>query len=110
MVFTPASTAAVESPRARRGGLELRAPEPNPVRAGAALTYALARDAVTRLSVVDLAGREVIRLRDGFEPAGEHVVRWRGVDTAGRALASGVYFVRLRSGEELESRRIVVAR
>ena len=35
-------------------------------------------------------------LDEGLRTAGAHAVRWSGIDAAGRPLASGVYFYRLR--------------
>ena len=43
------------------------------------------------------AGRLVARLRTATWPAGRHEVRWDGGDAAGRAVASGTYYARLRS-------------
>jgi flagellar hook assembly protein FlgD len=49
------------------------------------------------LAVHDVAGRLVARLCAGDLPAGEHRFRWRGRDDAGRAVASGTYYLRLRT-------------
>ena len=55
------------------------------------------------ISICDVAGREVARLADGFEPAGKHVVRWAG------PMAPGVYFARLSFAGQSEVRKLVVA-
>jgi hypothetical protein len=110
MVLTPAPVTAVEQALAPARGFELRAPEPNPTYAGATLRYALPGAGRARLAVVDIAGREVIRLQDRAESAGEHVLAWDGRDSDGRPLKSGVYFVRMQARDVSRIQKLVVAR
>jgi parallel beta-helix repeat protein len=51
------------------------------------------------LRVYDLKGRLVRQLVAEPQVAGIHTVTWNGVDDAGRKVASGVYFYRLRIAE-----------
>ena len=62
------------------------------------------------ISVYDARGTRVRELRSGFVLAGEHAVEWDGRDDAGRAVASGVYFCRLRSGGGEAIRKLVLVR
>ncbi|MEW6753710.1 MAG: FlgD immunoglobulin-like domain containing protein [Candidatus Latescibacterota bacterium] len=50
------------------------------------------------LALYDLAGQRVRRLASGFQEAGMHAVEWDGPNDAGRALATGIYLVRLQAG------------
>lgn len=72
---------------------------PNPLRAapGASIHFALPRAAEVDLAVLDLNGRLVQQLAAAPYPAGAHQLRWSGAASAGRSLAPGLYFVRLRS-------------
>jgi hypothetical protein len=63
-----------------------------------------------RLTVFDLAGRQVVNLVDQAMLPGRYPVRWGGVDARGRPLASGVYLVELAAGSGHRSRRVVLAR
>ena len=63
---------------------------PNPAVGSTVLRYSLGRETRVRLAILDLAGREVAVLVEGWEAAGEHAVRW---DAA--RVASGAYFSRL---------------
>jgi len=92
-------------PGLEASGLALAAPYPNPVSTGtpASITFTLAEAGPARLTVVDVLGREVARLADGQMAAGEHVMQWEP-----RALASGVYLLRLSTQAGAEVRRIVV--
>ena len=62
-----------------------------------------------RLSLFDVAGREVGRLVDGAMAAGAHKLIWRGQTNAG-SIRSGLYFLRLRQGDEQRTQRLVVIR
>jgi photosystem II stability/assembly factor-like uncharacterized protein len=72
------------------------------------LAYAVAGPQAGTLAIYDAAGREVRHLGDGLRSTGR--VAWDGRANDGRAVASGVYVVRLRAGGTAESRRLVVVR
>lgn len=71
--------------------------------------FALPREAVVNLSVLDLQGRLVSVLADGVLPPGRHERRWNG-NSAGGSLGAGVYFARLSSEGRSWVRRLVVTR
>ena len=68
---------------------------PNPSRAAAAIELDVPRAGAVALAVFDAAGRRVRTLIDGRLEAGHHRIAWDGMDGAGRAVASGVYWVRV---------------
>lgn len=78
---------------------------PNPVRSHTTVPFSLDADAPVALDVFDALGRHVLRVAEGEYTAGDHTA---SLDASG--LASGVYVVRLRAGEALLQRRLVVAR
>ena len=89
-------------------GLALAPPAPNPFTRGAvALSFTLPAAGPARLRVLDVAGREVRRLADGWLDAGPHLATWDGRDAAGMDAAPGVYFARLERGARAETRRLV---
>lgn len=75
---------------------------PNPFRSGTTIEFTLDREQSVTLSVLDLSGRAVARLADGVLSGGTH-----RCDFDARALARGVYFVRLRAGQATLTRKIV---
>jgi hypothetical protein len=108
---TPAVVVAIDgagqTPSARPGFLEPI--HPQPFTAGHDLTFILAEARAVRLSLYDVQGRERAILDAGTRDPGIHSVRWDGRDTAGRRLARGVYFLRLRIGEHVESLKLLWA-
>ena len=83
---------------------------PDPFRSSTTIRYALPTAGHARLFVFDVRGRRVATLVDGFQPRGRHTLTWDGRSDAGPAVASGVYFVRLESADEVSSTRVVRTR
>lgn len=67
--------------------------------------FSLPRATVVELAVYDLAGREVVTLVNGFKNAGEHELTFEA-----RHLPSGVYVYRLRAGDVVQSRKMILLR
>ena len=85
-----------EEPSPEPASWVLRA-APNPFRFATTLRFALVSDGTTRVTVYDVAGRRVRNLHDGWLPSGRTEMMWDGRDDAGHAIASGVYFVGVRT-------------
>jgi flagellar hook assembly protein FlgD len=64
----------------------------------------------TRVELLDVAGRLVRVLHDGFAAAGALPLRWDGADAAGRAAPAGLYFVRAISHGSVATDRFVRVR
>jgi hypothetical protein len=68
------------------------------------------RAGTVELAIYNLAGQKVVTLVEGVYRAGMYTVRWDGRDRAGRALPSGIYVARLRAGEQMAMRKLVLVR
>ena len=93
------------SPGAR---LWLGPAHPNPTRGPLSVEFELPRADHVTIRVLDLAGRVVSRVADGWFPGGRHSVPWdaRAISGARPAAArSGLYFLELRTGEGRLARR-----
>jgi len=63
-----------------------------------------------RLTIYDAIGREVRRLVDTAQPAGERLAVWDGRDAAGRPVASGGYVYRLHAGDAHQHGRMLLVK
>lgn len=79
---------------------------PNPFTSSTELRFQLSADGPYELEVFDVAGKRVAGFR-GIGRAGANAVRWNGRDEEGRRTAAGVYYYRLASGGQRESRKVV---
>jgi len=82
---------------------------PNPFNSDTLIEFELPQSGDSRLTIYDVTGQRVATLVSGSRTAGSHEVRWRGLDDAGRMLASGVYLYRLEA-EAMTGDRLVQTR
>jgi hypothetical protein len=73
---------------------------PNPFNPETAVNYTLRNGGVVTVRIYSLEGRLVKTLVNGYASAGAHEVRWNGTDNGGRAVPSGMYFVKTESGAD----------
>lgn len=82
---------------------------PNPFRSATTVAFTLDRPGPARLEILDVQGRRVRLLADRQFGEGRHDLEWDGATEGGRDAASGVYFTRLTTSNEVQVRRMVLA-
>jgi hypothetical protein len=88
----------------------LRPNQPNPFAGKTSIGFDLPVGCDVILKVFDAQGRQVKALAHRGYPAGRHSVVWAGNDQAGRALGSGIYFVRIEAGDFRAVSKMLLAR
>jgi len=78
---------------------------PNPFRSEALIRYTLPEDGPTQLILLDMLGRAVVLQPQAIRAAGYQEYRLRS-----ESLSSGIYFVQLRAGEEVITRKVQLLR
>jgi photosystem II stability/assembly factor-like uncharacterized protein len=78
---------------------------PNPFNPTTTIDYDLPATEFVKLTVYDMLGREVRTLVDGIETPGRKSVSFNA-----EGLSSGTYYYRLRAGERVQTRELVVVR
>lgn len=81
---------------------------PNPFNSATTLTYDLPWDTYAELAIYDINGRELVTLAADFHTAGTYRARWRGQDARGRPVASGIYFLLLRTPDNTRTIKLVL--
>ena len=90
------------------GVTALRPIYPNPFNPVTTISFTLAAGEKVNLRVYDVQGALVRILKDHRLPRGVHTVEWDGRDKHGRAVSTGVYFVRLVAGTYQSTRKAVL--
>lgn len=111
VAYLYAQGVGIVTPPAVDGTLsELLSISPNPCGSRAVLAYQLDRAQHVRLSVYDIAGRELIRLVDETRMPGRSTTVWDGRDRHGRRVAQGVYLLCLETQTRRTMRKLTVIR
>ena len=100
----PDPTGAGEAPKQ----YNLEQNYPNPFNPSTTIRYSLPEAANVELAIFGVDGALVRVLDTGMKPAGVFEAHWDGKDRRGHAVASGVYFYRLRAGTFTETRKMVL--
>lgn len=82
--------------------LSLQTNNPNPFSGKTMITYSLSEYAPVRLSLYDMVGKEVTRIFDAPQQQGSHTLEFDG-----SKLSAGNYILRLESGRNVVSKKIV---
>lgn len=80
---------------------------PNPFNPSTKIRYAIPENSRVTLKVFNLLGRPVGTLVDEHQGANNYEITWDGRDDAGVIQSSGVYILQLKSGNNLQSRKMV---
>ncbi len=83
---------------------------PNPFNGTTAIFYSIGERCEVEIKIYDPAGRVIKVLERTQRPPGRYSILWNGSDGAGRGVASGVYFCRIKAGKYAQTRKILYLR
>ncbi len=106
-VFTTGTITGAEEPELP-AITRLMPVHPNPFNPKTEIRFELNEAGRAVLEVYDISGRRLRTLTDKHFEAGTQLESWNGLDDNGRALPSGVYFIRLKTRLGVESRKAVL--
>jgi hypothetical protein len=83
---------------------------PNPFNPETRIRFQLAENSNVRLMIYDVLGRKVRTLVSDRMDAGHHVLNWDGLNDAGTDVASGMYVYRIKAGDFIAHRKMLLVR
>lgn len=88
---------------------------PNPFNPETQIKYNLFTEGYVHIEIFNTLGREIVTIDEGLQNAGEHIVKWNGIDKNGIKAPSGIYIFRLifqsRNGiQTVESKKMILLR
>ena len=60
------------------------------------------------VSVFDAKGRMVNNLVNSYLEAGRYSVKWDGMDASGMSMPTGVYFIRVQTGVDMHTQKMIL--
>jgi len=106
----PVKVLSVEEAQRKPRSFALFQNVPNPFSGNTVIKYALPKDVDVELTVYNVAGQRVRTLVNGRQRAGYKAIEWDGRDDAGRRVAPGVYFYRMKAGRFEATRKLTLLR
>ena len=76
---------------------------PNPFNSTVEIPYYIPYDAKVSMAIYDIMGHQIAQLVDDSKEAGNHTTEWNGENTS-----SGIYFVRLKVGDQTIVKRAIL--
>jgi hypothetical protein len=103
-------------PDPSKGKVETQAPSgflrlssfPNPFKVSTNIVVGLEHRAPVTLTLFDIQGKHIQTIWDGMLPVGNNLFKWNGIDDDGEHMASGIYFLKARSGEYDRTTKILL--
>ncbi len=81
---------------------------PNPFNPTTEIQYALEAPGRVNLSIYNVLGQKVIELVNQWQERDVYTAKWNGIDEDGASVASGMYFYRLKRGEQTLTRKMIL--
>jgi len=91
-------------------GTALTSISPNPFSTQTTIEFTLAEAGVVELAVFDVRGRLVRTLNRESRIRGHYRAAWNGCDDEGRPMPTSVYFCRLASSHEVQTRILILVK
>ncbi|RMD62641.1 T9SS C-terminal target domain-containing protein, partial [Candidatus Parcubacteria bacterium] len=99
-----------EQPSAIPETFSLEQNYPNPFNPTTVIPYRLASGSQVELTVYNALGQRIKTLLRQKQAAGAYQLTWDGTDDRGRKVASGVYLYRLKAGEFVDVKKMILMR
>jgi hypothetical protein len=81
---------------------------PNPFSSLLNIRYSLAKSCHVEITISNLAGQLVTKLVSTPKKPGSYTVQWNGKGEDGRLMSSGIYFIRLKVGDDFSQTKKLV--
>ena len=81
---------------------------PNPFNPEVNISFSTASNNNVKINIYNIRGQKITTLYDGKLSAGQHTFHWNGKDSNGRSAASGIYLLRVESGNEHHTLKMIL--
>jgi len=81
---------------------------PNPFNPETTIHFALPQPEKVEITIYNTLGQQVRQLVSAEYPAGEHAIKWDGLDDLGYGVSGGLYLYRMRAGEFATTQKMLL--
>ena len=83
---------------------------PNPFNPVTTIYYSVKEKSTIKIEIYNLRGQIVKSLVNETREAGSHNVVWNGLDNADKPVSSGIYLYKMKSGNYVSSKKMILMR
>ncbi len=83
---------------------------PNPFNQQTIISYSVNHAQFITISIIDIAGKEVVKFVKNIQNTGYDHILWDGTDQTGQAVSSGVYYAVLRGNSAIQTIKMCLIR
>jgi hypothetical protein len=83
---------------------------PNPFNPSTVIRYSLIKPSQVKLSIFNLVGQEIKKLKDAYQNTGEYSMVWDATDDENNPVSSGVYYYKLETNDMHHYKKMVLVR
>jgi len=91
-----------------QSGFFLKQNTPNPFNPNTEIEFSIPLDNDINVVIYDLMGDEIKTLINEYKQAGQYTINWDGNDNLGRSVGGGIYFYKLKAGDFIQTRKMVL--
>ncbi|MBM4399621.1 MAG: T9SS type A sorting domain-containing protein [Candidatus Cloacimonetes bacterium] len=81
---------------------------PNPFSSATNISFGITKDSQVQIVIYNSKGAVVRNLYSASKKAGTHTTSWNGADNIGKALPSGMYFIRMTAGKDSSKQKVIL--
>ena len=81
----------------------LREPYPNPFNPSTTIELSIPSSELVKVHVFDMVGNKINIIFNDYLPSGNHKINWNG-----NSQSSGVYFIRIESGDFIDTKKVIL--
>jgi hypothetical protein len=83
---------------------------PNPFNPTTKINYLLNRPSKIEVTIFNIKGKEIFKLYEGYQSIGKYSLLWNGVDSNQKAVPSGVYFLKMKTKNNSQIRKMILTK
>ena len=62
------------------------------------------------MTIFNINGKEIFKLYEGYQSIGKYSLLWNGVDSNQKAVPSGVYFLKMKTKNNSQIRKMILTK
>ena len=81
---------------------------PNPFNSTTTISYQINKKEKVNIEIYNISGEHIITLVNNWQEPGKYKVVWNGKRENGEAISSGIYFIKLKAGNSIKNKKMIL--